>query len=106
MSQNKDFYNSAAWHNTRKAYIKKVGGLCERCLANGIITPAEIVHHIIPLNKTNVYDPNVSLSQDNLMALCRKCHAEVHDEIYRQRTGRRYTVDKNGRVTITDDTIL
>jgi len=48
----------------------------------------------------------VSLSQDNLMALCRKCHAEVHDEIYRQRTGRRYTVDKNGRVTITDDTIL
>ena len=100
------FYNSQAWKNTRNSYLKSVGGLCERCLAKGIIEPAVIVHHKTPLNIHNVSDLKLSLDYSNLQALCRKCHAEVHDDIYRQRTGRRYKVDKNGRVVIVDDFIL
>lgn len=99
------FYRSHAWRTTSTAYRRSVGGLCERCLAKGIITPAEVVHHKIPLTPENIQDLSISLNWDNLQALCRQCHAEVHEEMYRQRTGRRYKVDKNGRVVI-DDTVL
>lgn len=96
------FYNSRAWKDARRNYKQSVGGLCERCLANGIITPAEVVHHKTPLTEKNIQDLEISLGWGNLQALCRKCHAEVHDDIYAQRTGRRYKVDKQGRVIIKD----
>lgn len=93
-------YDSKAWADTRKAYMKSVGGLCERCSDKGLIVPAEVVHHKVPLTEENVSDTTVSLSWDNLQALCRKCHAEVHDDIYRERTGRRYKVDEQGHIII------
>ena len=96
----RQLYQSQAWKETRRAYLRSVGGLCERCMARGIITPAEIVHHKVPLTEDNVKDLNVSLSWDNLQALCRVCHAEVHDDIYRKRSKRRYTVSKDGSVMI------
>ena len=100
MRRKNDFYNTKAWQNTRKCYTQSVGGLCERCLKNGITQPAEIVHHKIPLTDENVDDASISLSWDNLQALCRKCHAEVHDEMYRARTGRRYVINADGKVEI------
>ena len=69
------FYDSRAWKDTRRNYKQSVGGLCEKCLAKGLITPAEIVHHKTPLTVDNVSDLNISLSWDNLQALCRQCHA-------------------------------
>lgn len=102
MMETKTFYASTAWKNTRRNYKQSVGGLCERCLSKGIVTPAEIVHHKTPITKDNVTDMNISLSWNNLQALCRKCHAEVHDEIYRKRTGRRYKIDDNGRIILLD----
>ena len=45
----KNFYKSTTWQNTREAYYKKAGGLCERCLKKGDISPGEIVHHKIHL---------------------------------------------------------
>lgn len=101
----KVFYATQAWKDTRRNYKKSVGGLCERCLAKGIIEPAVIVHHKIPLTVDNVSDLNVSLGWNNLQALCRKCHAEVHDEMYAERTGRRYKIDENGKVVIRDGVI-
>ena len=74
-------------------------------MKKGIITPAEIVHHKTPLNKDNVSDLSVSLSWDNLQALCRPCHAKAHEEMYMQRTGRRYKIDEDGRVQIKDGII-
>ena len=50
----KAFYLSEAWRNTRDAYIKSVGGLCELCLKEGMITPAEIVHHKVFLTPDNI----------------------------------------------------
>ena len=102
MSQNKDFYNSTAWKNTRRNYLQSVGGLCERCLERGIIRPADIVHHKIPITKDTYSDLNLSLSWNNLQALCRECHAEVHEDIYAARRKKRYKIDKFGRVIMTD----
>ena len=93
-------YGSKAWKDTRKAYAQSVGGLCERCMSKGIVAPAEVVHHKVPLTEDNANDTSVSLDWQNLQALCRKCHAEVHDEMYRERTGRRYKLDAYGRVII------
>lgn len=103
MKDNKAFYHSAAWKNTRRNYKQSVGGLCERCLAKGMIVPADIVHHKIPLTDENVNDLSISLSWDNLQALCRQCHAEVHDDMYAERTGRRYRINNNGQVVIRDN---
>ena len=103
MKDNKAFYHSAAWKNTRRNYKQSVGGLCERCLAKGMIVPADIVHHKIPLTDENVNDLSISLSWDNLQALCRQCHAEVHDDMYADRTGRRYKINNNGQVVIRDN---
>lgn len=109
MSQAK-FYNSPAWKKTREAYTRSVGGLCERCLAKGVITPAELVHHKVPLTDDNIEDLSISLDWNNLQALCRKCHAEVHEDIYKEfskkRTKKRYWIDKMGRVVVRNDTIF
>ena len=87
------FYKSTAWKETRKAYAKSKGGLCEKCYAKGLAVPGEIVHHKIHLTKENIVNPNVSLSFTNLELLCRECHAKEHGA--RQK---RYTIDEYGRV--------
>lgn len=92
-----------AWKNTRKAYSQSVGGLCERCYSKGIVAPAEIVHHKIPLTEDNISDTNITLNWNNLEALCRKCHAEVHEQMYQDRSSKRYTIDSNGKVFIRED---
>ena len=105
MSRHSAFYNSMAWKNTSRAYKQSVGGLCERCMSRGLVNPAEIVHHKQPLTDRNIDDLSISLAWDNLQALCRQCHAEVHEEMYAARTKKRYKIDRNGRVIIRD-TIL
>ena len=96
MSQlwNSAFYKTTLWKNTRKAYAKSVGGLCERCLKNGLYNPGEIVHHKVHLTKENVTDPSVATNFENLELLCRKCHAEEHDEVY----GKRYHFNADGSI--------
>ena len=106
LGESTGFYKSMAWRNTRRNYKQSVGGLCERCMKNGIIASADVVHHIVPLTEETVTDLNLSLNWDNLQALCRKCHAEVHKEIYDKRAKRRYTVDEFGKVVLKDDTLL
>ena len=87
------FYNSQAWKDCRAAYRKSVRGLCETCLKHGIYTPGEIVHHKVVLTPKNINDPDVSLNWDNLMLVCRNCHAAEHD-----RKKRRYKIDSYGRI--------
>ena len=89
----KAFYKSKAWQMCRETYLQKRHGLCECCMKRGLYTPADTVHHIRHITPQNIGDPTVTLSHDNLMAVCRDCHAEQH------RTKRRYKVDKFGRVT-------
>ena len=91
------FYASVAWKETRKAYRKSQGGLCERCKAKGLITPGEIVHHKVYLTPENINDPNVTLNFDNLELVCRACHEEEHNSLS-HKAKKRYNVDAFGRV--------
>ena len=90
----RQFYSSKAWQHTRDAYRKYRRNLCEVCLAKGLITPAEIVHHKIELTPENIMDPSITLSFENLQCVCRECHAEIHGA--RQN---RWKIDELGRVT-------
>ena len=88
------FYKSKAWQKTRAAYAKSKRNLCEVCLSNGIIRPAEIIHHKIELTPDNIDDPTVTLSWDNLQCVCRECHAVAHGA-----RRKRWKVDEMGHVT-------
>lgn len=88
---NDALYVSPEWIKTRTAYAKSKGGLCERCLQNGIVKAGVIVHHKIHLTPENITDPNVTLNWSNLELLCRDCHAVEH-------TNRRYKIDAFGKV--------
>ncbi len=89
----REFYLSTVWRSCRAAYVKKAGGLCERCLKRGLYVPGEIVHHRVHLTPENIEDPRITCGFDNLELLCRNCHADEH-----QRAERRYTIDRSGRV--------
>ena len=72
------FYTTKAWRKCREAVLKEHGGLCQLCLAKGLIEPAVHVHHKVHLTADNINDPRITLDADNLMALCEECHAEQH----------------------------
>lgn len=98
----KEFYGSKAWKSVRDTYKRSKQGLCERCLAKGLIVPADEVHHKIRLTKENINEPSISLNYDNLEALCTECHDKEHEEDARNRwkksarykgNQRRYVID-------------
>lgn len=100
MSQDfsRKFYSSQAWNNCRTAYMNKVHHLCERCLAKGIMKPADIVHHKIELTPENIGNPKITLASENLQAVCRECHAEIHG--MKTKKSRRYVIGPNGNIHI------
>jgi 5-methylcytosine-specific restriction endonuclease McrA len=93
----KTFYKSSAWRACRSAYLKQAHGLCELCLKRGRYTAADTVHHITHLTPGNITDPLITLNPDNLMALCRDCHAEIH-----RGAPIRYKIDAFGHVITRD----
>lgn len=99
------FYQSKRWENTAKTYKKSRGGLCERCLANGIVEPGAIVHHKIYLTDQNLNNLDISLSFDNLELLCRQCHADEHATAERKRKkSKRWDFTESGELMIVDET--
>lgn len=91
------FYHSTAWLKCRDAYIKSVNGLCERCMAKGLIRPGYIVHHRTYLDPSNVNDPTYLLAWDNLEYLCIDCHNREH---HGSQADKRYEFDENGNVVL------
>ena len=88
-----EFYKSWAWIKCARGYKASRNGLCERCLAKGLIVPGDEVHHKIKLTPENIKDPAVALSWDNLELLCKNCHMEEH-------SGVRWRTDEFGHVMI------
>lgn len=76
----KQFYGSQAWQNCRRDYRKARAGLCERCLARGLIVPGTQVHHKIALTPQNITDPSITLNWENLVLLCKSCHDAEHTQ--------------------------
>lgn len=92
------FYKSKQWQDCRAAYLKSVGGLCERCLARGLYVPGVIVHHKRHITPETIDDPTVTLDFGNLELLCRDCHGDQHRGFER-----RWRIDESGRVEAMND---
>lgn len=91
-----EFYWTPQWRRCKADYMKKVGGICERCKAQGRLVPAEIIHHKVYLTQENKDDPNIAYAFENLEALCRTCHNKEHSSPYE----RRFSIGKNGEVIL------
>lgn len=87
------FYTRQAWRKCRASFLQKRRGLCEICMKNGMIVPAEHVHHKVPITPENIRDPSVTLNHENLMALCESCHQKAHRK-------KRWRCDPDGHVDI------
>ena len=61
----------ARWAKIRNIYIRE-HPFCERCQSKGINKLSTLVHHIKPISEGG------DDRYDNLMALCDKCHNEIH----------------------------
>lgn len=72
----KQFYTSTQWEKTRLATLAKAYGMCEVCCSK----PAVIVHHILMLTPERITHPEITLGQDNLIAVCLQCHNAIHEE--------------------------
>lgn len=66
---NTAFYQSTAWRKLRAVKLAREP-MCEECARQGRVTPAQMVDHIIPINKGGA-----PLDVDNLQSLCNACHA-------------------------------
>ena len=60
-----------AWKRIRDSYVKS-HPYCELCLKQGMVVPVEEVHHIKPLSEGGTH------ARDNLISLCKSCHARIH----------------------------
>ena len=92
----KVFYGSRVWKKCREEYKKSVGGLCERCLKNGLVEAGYIVHHKAYIDASNITDPKILLNFDNLELLCMNCHNAEHAP-----NKKRYVVMPDGKVFAT-----
>ena len=89
------FYNSDAWRACREAFLQSKGYLCERCSTPDDPVAAKIAHHKTYLTKVNINDPYITLSWDNLEALCQDCHNKEHHRAERRK---RYAFDEAGNL--------
>ena len=60
---NTEFYQSTAWRKLRAIKLKEEP-MCEECARLGRLTPAQMVDHIVPINKGGA-----GLDLDNLQSL-------------------------------------
>ena len=93
----RQFYSSAAWQSCRNEYIKSAHYLCEDCMKRGIYKPAKEVHHIEELTPENIHRPEIALSFDNLVALCKDCHKARHSE---REKNKRYVFGPGGEIIL------
>ena len=62
-----------AWKRIRDSYVQ-LHPLCELCQKDGKLVATEEVHHKVPLSEGGTH------ARDNLIALCKSCHARIHAE--------------------------
>ena len=89
----KAFYLGKAWKQSSKGYMESQHHICERCGE-----PAKICHHKIYLTRNNINNPYITLSWDNLEALCQDCHNKEH---HKTEPKLRYHFDEEGNIVYT-----
>lgn len=80
--QGKNIYTSTRWVKLRKQFIRH-NPICAHCEAQGIITPAYTVDHIIEIK-----DGGEIWDIDNLQSLCNPCHNTKTGDEKKKRTRR------------------
>ncbi|MGV3285797.1 HNH endonuclease signature motif containing protein [Bacillus wiedmannii] len=73
-NQTTAFYKSVGWRITRAKALVRDCYLCQRCLKDKKLTPADMVHHIVEVKE----DWSKRLDINNLESLCNSCHNKVH----------------------------
>lgn|SRR5574344_86512 len=75
---------SSRWKQIRRTFLS-AHPLCQRCEAEGMVTPAREVHHIHPVECEITFREKEIAAYDlnNLMALCHDCHVKTHIEMGR-----------------------
>lgn len=71
-----------AWRKLSER-VRKEQPLCQTCEKDGIVTPAEDVHHVVPIDEA----PWLRLDRSNLMAVCKACHQKIHESGHRGERG-------------------
>lgn len=71
--KSREFYHSREWLAVREQALIRDNYLCQHCLRDGLLTPADMVHHKLPI-KTHW---NIRLNLDNLVSLCNNCHSKI-----------------------------
>lgn len=97
MAKDKDYIkliHTSRWLRLRRDVLTE-HPLCERCEAEGYVTPATEVHHRRPVEEGINYAEKYRLmyNPDNLCALCHSCHVKVHTEM--GRSGKEATKRRN-----------
>ncbi len=80
-AERRKIYNSDRWRRLR-AWKFACNPLCEICLKEDKIVPAEDIHHIISFMSTDDSEQRLFLAYDfdNLMSLCKQCHQNIHNK--------------------------
>lgn len=91
-----EFYSRKEWKRKREVILKRDNYQCRECKRYGKSTPADEVHHVLPIGER----PDLRLANDNLLSLCREHHDLMHNRFdgtlskmgmeVRDRTVRRY----------------
>ena len=73
------FYHSRTWRTVRAEHLRREP-LCQDCQKKGITTLAQMVDHILPINRENAFDAKNGkwgepYDHANLQSLCFQCHA-------------------------------
>lgn len=78
-------YNHRRWRELKNIKLD-LNPLCEECLRDGYITPAEDVHHIISFMSVTNTTARYRLAYDinNLQSLCKQCHQKKHNSYERR----------------------
>lgn len=71
----RDFYKTARWERVRRVVFRRDGYQCQLSKRYCRIRPAEVVHHIFPLEEF----PEFAFATWNLISLTRAMHNSLHD---------------------------
>ena len=78
-------YNCKKWKMKAAHIMRRDKYICQNCKRYGVTRAAEQVHHIKHVDEY----PELAYEDDNLIALCNKCHQKQHPE-KAKRLNRRY----------------
>lgn len=70
-----DFYDSKKWLEKKSRILRRDGYMCQISKRYGKMIPAELVHHIFPLDEF----PEYALEDWNLISVSWKVHNTLHD---------------------------